>query len=146
MLKGIAEKAFLLFALVFVAQLAFSISASASTREFGDNGYVIAFNWFTPEKSSDSGEGAYINITFPQEGDVLPADKSVVVQYEMNPGSKGDHFHYFLDGKQLASWRARSGTLDYGVLPPGKHTITFKIATMAHTEIGVEKSVTFTVK
>jgi len=146
MLKRIAEKAFLLFALVFVAQFAFPISASASTREFGDNGYVTAANWFTPEKSSDSGEGAYINMIFPKEGDVLPAGKNVVVQYEMSPGSKGDHFHYFLDGKQLASWRVRVGTLDYGVLPPGKHTITFKIANMAHIEIGVEKSVTFTVK
>jgi len=146
MFQRIAEKTFFLFAFVFVVQLALPISSSASTREVGDNGYVTAANWFTPEKSPDSGEGAYIKITFPKEGDVLPAGKNVVVQYEVNPGSKGDHFHYYLDGHQLASWRGRSGTLDYGVLPPGEHTITFKIATMAHTEIGVEKSVTFTVK
>ncbi len=146
MLKRISEKTFLLFAFVFVAQFVFPVSSSASSREFGDNGYVTAANWFTPKKSSDSGEGASINITFPKEGDVLPAGKKVLVKYDVNPGSKGDHFHYFLDGTQIASWRGRSGTLDYGVLPPGKHTITFKIATMAHSLIGVEKSVTFTVK
>jgi len=146
MFKRISKTVFFHIAFVCLIQAFVPGLSSASTRTVGDDGYVTAFNWFGAEESSDADETAYIRMISPKNGDVLPAGKNVIVRYEMNPGSKGDHFHYFLDGAQIASWRARKGTLDFGVLKPGKHTVTFKIATTAHIETGVEASVTFTVK
>jgi hypothetical protein len=90
--------------------------------------------------------GAQIKFISPADGATVSSKEPLVVNFDVEPGENGDHFHYFLDGDQIASNRQRRGSLDFGKLSPGKHVITFKIATVAHTLIGVEKSLTVLVK
>ncbi len=107
----------------------------------------IGWSWQKPAQAADSQKGgAQITFTSPADGTTVSSKEPLVVKFNVEPGENGDHFHYFLDGDQIASDRQRSGSLDFGKLSPGKHVITFKIATVAHTLIGVEKSLTVLVK
>ncbi len=107
----------------------------------------IGWSWHKPAEAADSQKGgAQITFISPADGATVSSKEPLVVKFNVEPGENGDHFHYFLDGDQIASDRQRSGSLDFGPLSPGKHVITFKIATVAHTLIGVEKSLTVLVK
>ncbi|MFQ5432086.1 MAG: hypothetical protein ACE5EN_06230 [Nitrospinota bacterium] len=139
---------FTTLAAIAVSTLVFPSSIqTAQAKEKGSTETVVAGKWNLPkgDKSTDQ-YGAYIKIISPSDNSTVPAGKPLDIEYDMNPGEKGAHFHYFLDGEQLGTILPYSGKFELGKLGPGKHVISLKIANVAHILIGVETSITVIAK
>lgn len=109
--------------------------------------FLIASGFFaagTPAFAED-GKGS-VTIISPKEGAVLSSAEDIIIEYEMTPGPKGDHVHFYVDGGSAGLLRKNKGSFNVAKLKPGKHALTVKIVSAGHTPIGVETSVNVTVK
>lgn len=86
-------------------------------------------------------EEAVVNILEPADNARLDAKAKNKIVYDVTPGSKGDHTHLYVDGKELAVLRELKGSHDLGSLAPGSRELCIKVVNKNHTPIGVEKCI-----
>ncbi|HEU0187661.1 MAG TPA: hypothetical protein VFR06_07190 [Gallionellaceae bacterium] len=91
-----------------------------------------------------SAEEASVKFLSPVEGAKLDAMAVNKVSYEVAPGSKGDHVHFYVDGKEAAVLRQLKGSYTLETLGPGKHELCIKIVNKGHTPIGVQQCINVT--
>lgn len=82
---------------------------------------------------------ASVSIDSPVDGAKLDQKVRCRIYYELTPGSKGDHAHLYLDGKQMAMLHLLKDSYILDPLAPGKHEICIKMVTSGHTPTGAQK-------
>ncbi|MBI1820758.1 MAG: hypothetical protein HY036_04290 [Nitrospirae bacterium] len=87
-----------------------------------------------------------VSILSPKEGEVVKPGP-VEIHYTFGKGSRGDHVHFYVDGKFTKTSKKESGTL--WDLPPGRHVIELRGATREaneeHKEMGKNSKITIDV-
>lgn len=91
--------------------------------------------------TSVAADAPYARIVFPPDGAKLDAMTQNRIDYEVVPGPRGDHVHFYVDGKEAAILRKLSGSHSLEALPPGAHALCIKVVNKAHVPIGVEQCV-----
>jgi len=86
-------------------------------------------------------DATYAKITFPPDGAKLSAMSLNHIDYEVAPGSHGDHIHLYVDNREAVILRKLSGSHPLEALPPGAHALCIKVVNKAHVPIGVEQCV-----
>lgn len=84
-----------------------------------------------------------VTITAPSDGATIKANTETKLDYEINPGARGDHFHIYIDGKESVV-RSLKGSYTLPKLSLGRHTIALKVVDKGHTPTGLEKTITIT--
>ncbi len=92
--------------------------------------------------------GAYsadgeIIIKSPAYGEVVNGS-AVMVEMEIEKGTRGDHIHFYLDGENLGVVRVDKYKLTD--MAKGKHKVEARLASKGHAEIGPKGIVEFTVE
>lgn len=85
-----------------------------------------------------------VAISSPVDGAVLDVMAQNKVQYEVVPGPRGDHIHFYVDGEETAILRQLKGSHTLGSLASGQHELCIKVVNRNHTPTGVEKCITVT--
>lgn len=88
-----------------------------------------------------SAEEATVNILEPADNAKLDATAKNKIVYEVTPGTKGDHTHLYVDGKEIAVLRQLKGSHPLASLAPGNRELCIKVVNKGHTPIGVEKCI-----
>lgn len=88
-------------------------------------------------------QNASVTISSPANGAKVGMS-GIKVEYSVVPGPKGDHVHFYVDGKEAAVLRQLKGTYTVDTLTAGDHDLCIKIVDKSHTPIGVEKCVKVT--
>ncbi|HEY4698575.1 MAG TPA: hypothetical protein VIH29_11310 [Gallionella sp.] len=88
--------------------------------------------------------GSKIDISSPMDGAKLDVMEQNKLEYNITPGSDGDHIHVYMDGKETALLRQLKGSHTLESLAPGNHEICIKIVNKNHTPIGVERCIKVT--
>lgn len=84
----------------------------------------------------------YAKIKSPADGAKLDAMTMGKIEYQVDPGPKGDHVHLYVDDKEAAILRQLSGTHTLAeTLAPGKHTVCIKVVNKAHVPVGIENCI-----
>jgi len=96
---------------------------------------------FTASTSLALAEDGSIKITAPVEGAKLDAMAQNKMAYEVDPGTKGDHIHVYVDNKEQAVLKEKKGSYTFETMTPGAHNICIKVVNKGHTPIGLEKCV-----
>lgn len=68
----------------------------------------------------------------------------VLVGMDIDKGSRGDHIHFYLDGKNQGV--VRSNTYKIKGLGKGRHKIEAKLASKGHAEVGPKGVFEFSIK
>ena len=79
-----------------------------------------------------------VTIFSPAEDAVLKGSGPHPLEYEVVPGSRGDHVHVYVDGREIAVLRALKGSHQLKELAVGAHNICIKVVNRGHVPIGVE--------
>jgi hypothetical protein len=103
--------------------------------------FALAIAFPTPALAQGS-----VRITAPVEGATLDATAENMLDYEVDPGPKGNHIHVYADNKELTMLRQLKGSYPLISLTPGSHTLCVKVVNKAHTPTGLEQCVRVTVK
>lgn len=82
-----------------------------------------------------------VKIGAPAEGAVLAAKDRHAIDYEVDPGLRGNHVHLYDNGSEIAIVRTLKGRQTLGKLAPGPHEFCLKVVNRAHVPIGVEDCV-----
>ena len=98
------------------------------------------------QKASAAETRASVDILAPQDGAAVSRSESLMLEYDVVPGPKGDHVHVYVDGREVAILRELKGRYEVGRLRPGRHELAIKVVNRAHVPIGVESSVQVTVQ
>ena len=104
---------------------------------------LLAFGCYVPLALADN---ASVTISSPADGAKLSRTAQTKINYEVIPGSKGDHAHLYLDNKDQAVLRQLKGSHTLDALVLGKHEICITVVTRAHTPIGVQKCIKISVE
>jgi hypothetical protein len=91
-------------------------------------------------------EEASVTIHSPADGATLDAMVQNKVEFEVEPGPRGDHVHFYVDGEEVAVLRQLKGSYTLGSLTPGERELCIKVVNKNHTPIGVEKCITVAVE
>ena len=91
-------------------------------------------------------DDAYARIKFPPDGAKLDAMTQNRIDYEVNPGPRGDHIHLYVDSHEAAILRKLVGSHELDAMVPGAHTLCIKVVNKAHVPIGVEQCVKVSVE
>lgn len=83
----------------------------------------------------------YAKITYPHDGEKLGATSRKQIDYEVDPGPRGDHIHLYVDNKEAAILRKLAGSHPLESMAPGPHSLCIKVVNKAHVPIGVEQCV-----
>jgi len=86
-------------------------------------------------------DDAYARIKFPPDGAKLDAMTQNRIDYEVNPGPRGDHIHLYVDNREAVILRKLVGSHTLDAMAPGSHTLCIKVVNKAHVPIGVEQCV-----
>lgn len=105
---------------------------------FSSVALVLSFALFSPFVAA--GE-PYAKITYPHDGEKLGAMSKKQIDYEVNPGSQGDHIHLYVGNREAVILRKLAGSHPLESMAPGPHTLCIKVVNKAHTPIGVEQCV-----
>lgn len=93
--------------------------------------WLLAFVWVIPSWAEETS----VTILFPKDGEIQYfQDVKINVKYER--GEKGDHLHFYLDGKYFKTSRRDSTTL--WDVKEGTHTLEVRAASREKGEKGVE--------
>ena len=87
--------------------------------------------------------GGSVTIKSPSDGAKLKVAAENKVDYEIDPGHNGDHFHIYINGKEDVV-RSLKGSYVLSGLKTGENTITLKVVDKGHTPIGIEKTIKVT--
>ena len=82
-----------------------------------------------------------VRISAPTEGAVLAAQDKHTIEYEVDPGLRGNHIHLYDNGREVAILRSLKGSRAIGKLAPGSHELCIKVVNRAHVPIGAEDCV-----
>lgn len=63
------------------------------------------------------------------------------MDYDVMPGTRGDHVHMYADGKEVDVIKKLKGQYTFKKLKSGSRELCIKIVDKGHTPIGVEKCV-----
>lgn len=85
-------------------------------------------------------------ILSPADGAMLDLMEQNRVDYEVVPGPRGDHVHFYVDGNEAAILRQLSGSYTLPTLAAGQHELCIKVVNKNHTPIGVEKCISVTME
>jgi hypothetical protein len=86
---------------------------------------------------------ASVTISSPANGAKV-GTSGVNVAYEVVPGPKGDHVHFYVDDQEVKVLRQLKGTYTVESLTAGSHTLCIKIVDKGHTPIGVQQCIKVT--
>ena len=87
-----------------------------------------------------------VTIVSPADGARLSAKADNKVDYDVVPGEKGDHVHFYVDDEEVGIVRKLKGSYTVKGLAAGPHTLCIKVVNHAHTPTGVEKCIKVTVE
>jgi hypothetical protein len=87
-----------------------------------------------------------VTIHTPADGATLDVMEQNQVTFEVEPGPRGDHVHFYIDGEEVAVLRQLKGSYTLGSLTPGERELCIKVVNKNHTPIGVEKCITVAVE
>lgn len=87
-----------------------------------------------------------VTIHSPADGAKLDVMEQVRVEYAAVPGPRGDHLHFYVDGKEVALLRQLTGSYLVESLAAGQHTLCIKVVNKNHTPIGTEKCIGVTME
>ena len=104
---------------------------------------LLAFGCYAPLVLADD---ASVTISSPADGAKLSRTAQTKINYEVMPGSKGDHVHLYVDDKEVGVLRQLKGSYTLESLAPGKHEICIKIVSKGHTPIGVQQCIKVSVE
>ena len=104
---------------------------------------LLAFGCYAPLVLADD---ASVKISSPADGAKLSRTAQTKINYEVMPGSKGDHVHLYMDDKEVGVLRQLKGSHTLESLAPGKHEICIKIVSKGHTPIGVQQCIKVSVE
>ncbi|MDD5300713.1 MAG: hypothetical protein PHD65_09495 [Gallionella sp.] len=111
---------------------------------------LLAFGCYVPLALADEyaslADDASAAISSPVDGAKLSRTEQTKIDYEVMPGSKGDHSHLYVDDKQAAVLRPLKGSHTLASLAPGKHEICIKVVNKGHTPIGVQQCIKVSVE
>lgn len=88
-------------------------------------------------------QDAAVTISSPANGAQV-GTSGIKVDYSVVTGPKGDHVHFYVDGKEVAVLHQLKGSYTVDMLKAGGHDLCIKIVDKGHTPIGVEKCVKVT--
>jgi hypothetical protein len=91
-------------------------------------------------------DDATATISSPTDGAKLSRTTQTIINYEVIPGSNGDHVHLYVDDKQAGALRQLKGSHTLELLAPGKHEICIKVANKGHSLIGVSQCIKVSVE
>jgi hypothetical protein len=86
-------------------------------------------------------EEASVKFLSPANGAKLDSMAQNKASYEVVPGPKGDHVHFYIDGTEVAVLRQLKGSYTMETLGPGKHELCIKVVNKGHTPIGVQQCI-----
>lgn len=86
-------------------------------------------------------EEASVKFLSPANGAKLDSMAQNKVTYEVVPGPKGDHVHFYVDAQEVAVLRQLKGSYTLETLAPGKHELCIKVVNKGHTPIGVQQCI-----
>ena len=86
-------------------------------------------------------EEASVKILSPASGAKLDSMAQNKATYEVVPGPRGDHVHFYIDGQEVAVLRQLKGSYTMETLGPGKHELCIKVVNKGHTPIGVQQCI-----
>lgn len=86
-------------------------------------------------------EEASVKFISPANGAKLDSMAQNKVTYEVVPGPKGDHVHFYVDAQEVAVLRQLKGSYTLETLAPGKHELCIKVVNKGHTPIGVQQCI-----
>lgn len=89
---------------------------------------------------------ASVSILSPADGAQLDVMDQNRVEYEVVPGPRGDHVHFYVDGEETAILRQLQGSHTPESLTPGAHQFCIKVVNKNHTPIGVEQCIGVTLE
>lgn len=89
---------------------------------------------------------ASVTIQSPADGAKLDVMEQVRVEYDVVPGPRGDHLHFYVDGKEVALLRQLKGSYLVESLAAGQHALCIKVVNKNHTPIGVEQCISVTME
>ena len=89
---------------------------------------------------------ASVTIASPADGATLDVMEQNKVEYEVVPGPRGDHVHFYVDDEEVAILRQLAGSYTLESLAPGAHALCIKVVNKNHTPIGVEECIDVTVE
>ncbi len=95
---------------------------------------------FVSDVYSADGE---IAIKTPGDGEVVKSS-TVMVEMEIEKGTRGDHIHFYLDGENLGVVRVDKYKLTD--MAKGKHKVEARLASKGHAEIGPKGTAEFIVE
>lgn len=102
---------------------------------------LIVFVLHVPFAMADS-----VTILSPVEGARLSRTEQTMINYDVMPGSRGDHLHLYVDKKKTGALRQMKGSHPLELSAPGKHEICIELANKGHAEIGVSKCIIVSVE
>lgn len=89
---------------------------------------------------------ASVTINSPADGAKLDVMEQIQVEYAAVPGPRGDHLHFYVDGKEVALLRQLTGSYLVESLAAGQHALCIKVVNKNHTPIGAEKCINVTME
>lgn len=89
-------------------------------------------------------EEASVKFLSPADGARLDSMAQNKASYEVVPGPRGDHVHFYIDGQEVAVLRQLKGSYTMETLGPGKHELCIKVVNKGHTPIGVQHCINVT--
>lgn len=104
---------------------------------------LLVFGCYVPLVLADD---ASVTISSPADGAKLSRAAQTKINYEVTPGSKGDHTHLYVDEKEVGVLRQLKGSHMLESLAPGKHGICIKIVNKGHTPIGMQQCIKVSVE
>ena len=82
-----------------------------------------------------------VAIISPSDGATLIASNKNTINFNVTPGSKGDHVHIYVDGKEAAVIHALKGNYTFEKLEAGNRDICVKEMDKGHNPTGAEKCI-----
>ena len=89
---------------------------------------------------------ASVTIHSPADGASLDVMEQNKVEYEVEPGPRGDHVHFYVDDEEVAILRQLKGSYTLESLTSGQHDLCIKVVNKNHTPIGVEECIKVTLQ
>ncbi len=82
-----------------------------------------------------------VRITSPADGARVDRVELIELDFEADPGPKGNHVHIYADGKEVGIVRHLEGRFTFGEMMPGPHTLCVRLVDKAHLPVGVERCI-----
>jgi hypothetical protein len=103
-------------------------------------GFAVLFVSLCAAPIASAQKGS-VEILSPADGATLDPFDQNRIRYQVVPGSKADHVHLYVDGKEAAILRELKGSHTLQTLSPGPHELCIKVVNKAHVPLGVQRCI-----